>query len=232
MTVQIKKSYILVGIAALCMIIFLLGRYGYRRELRGAENALNEARDTIRQYSVVIAGKQKEVTELRQIVTTKDIAIEQGLIEKDKYKRLYYRTIQSNTELTAKVELLIDSIKAIKPQIIYVTNTETQELDSFPCVRLPYDWVFQDRWVKAVGHVDELAETTLKLEMPVMLTVVMGEKKKGNIPTVSILEDNPYLFVQDIRSVNIPKPKKWHENRWLNFGLGVATASAVVFLVK
>ena len=229
MEFKIKKVYVFGALIGIFLIIFLLGRLSTHRERLIADRILSAAEDTINQYEATINNQKKQVTELSQIVTTKEQAIELGLIEKDKWKKLYYKTIESNTELSAQVSILIDSIKAIKPQIIYITNDP--EVDSIPCVVIPYDWVFVDKYVKAVGHVDRQAQTTLNLEMPVEFDVVIGNKKKGNVPAVTILESNPYLYVTGIKSVKVVD-NKWYNNRWLPFIAGFGGATAIFFLLK
>jgi len=229
MELKIKKVYVFVALLAIFALIFIGGRISVTRQLRAANAVLSAAETTIQQYEVTIAGQKQQVTELKQIVTDKQTAIELNLIEKDKWKKLYYKTIESNTELTARVSILIDSIKAIKPEIIYITTDP--EVDSIPCVVIPYDWVYSDKYVKAVGHVDRQAQTSLSLEMPVDFDVVIGNKKKGGIPTVSILEDNPYLYVTKIKSVKVVD-NKWYQSRWVPFIAGFGGAMAVFFLLK
>jgi hypothetical protein len=231
MEIKINKALVVVIVLGALIGCFFIGKavsgIQHRIDSENLANQLNIAlNDTVRHYEVIIDGLKKDVAQKTELVLSKQEALDAELISKERYKKLYLKSIEHNTSIDAYVQILLDSIGSLDDPDIYFITDE----DSLPCARLPYQWDYKDEWVIAQGLLNEKAETSLELSMPVDIEVILG-KKKGGIPTVSIIEDNPYFFVMNIKSVKI-EDKKWWESPWIKYGLGVATGVGVMVLAK
>jgi hypothetical protein len=228
MEFKINKSLLILVVLAALIGCFFIGKVSsgiqHRRDSENLANQLKTAlNDTVNFYKIKIDGLEKSVAQKTELVLSKQEALDAELISKEKYKKLYLKSIEHNTSIDAYIHVLLDSISSMDTVVII-------QKDSIPYLRLPHRWEYRDQWAIAEGLLNEQAETSLELSIPVEIDVVLGKKRAG-IPTVSIIEDNPYFFVLDIKSVKV-EDKKWYDSHWLSFGAGVLTSVGVVYLLK
>lgn len=214
MTIKINKILLVVLVLGLLVGLFFAGRLSTRNERLGLQSQTSESKDSLKHFKVVIDSLTYYVAQKDQTIATKENAIMEGRIERDKYKKLYYSKIEHEIQLNATIAALLDSIKN-NAQVIYVYKDN----DSIPCAKLPFSFSKKDQYLDLSGSFDERAKMSMSLKMDVPLDVVIGLKKKGT-PSVSVLTQNPYCNITKINGLKVVDDKKWYDSPWIYVGSG------------
>lgn len=229
MQIKIKFFYVILAVLALMAGFYGLG---YIKAHRQGENALESLNslyaDSIKYYQVSLKGLERTVAEQSQALLTKQQAIDMGLIDKDKYRKLYLKTIDQVTELKATVDLLLDSLNT-DADVIYVPVGDS--MPDKPCAELPFNFWEKNEYVDLFGTVNTSANVDLRLTLPVDLDITVGIKKKADKPSVLILTDNPYVKIDNIRSIKIEKKEYFWDKGWFKFGSGMLVGGVMVGLI-
>ncbi len=225
MTVQIKNKYLLLALCGAFLAIFLLGGYiGLRRGHR-ATNALQSAfNEQITQYKYKLDSVNKVAYEKDQAIATLREAIKRGDVEKAELKELAYSKIKEITKLT----VVIDSLLHIEPSDSVIIDTVYIDNKPTPAIALPYIFKENNKFFTLKGSFDKKGALDLSLRMEARLDVWSGIK--DGKPTVTITSDNPFLNVEDIKSITFDKqkPKKWGIGITAGYGITKESLSPFV----
>jgi hypothetical protein len=206
MTVQIKNKYLFLALCGAFLAIFLLGGYmGLRKRDRASERVQVALNEEIRQYKYQLDSVAKVAYEKDRVIATLREAIKRGDVEKAELKELAYSKIKEVTKLT----LVIDSLLHIEPSDSIIIDTVYIDNKPTPAIALPYVFKENNKFFTLKGTFDKKGALDLSLRMEARLDVWSGIK--DGKPTVTITSDNPFLNVEDIKSITFDKqkPKKW-----------------------
>jgi hypothetical protein len=226
MTIKINKVLFYVLVLGSLVGLFFLGRCSRQKEITALNAQTTESKDSLVHFKVKIDSLTYEVAQKNEIIYTKEQAISEGKIEKEKYKKLYYAKIEHDIELEARISMLIDSIHN-NANIIFIDTGH----DSTPCAKLPFTFDKKDQYVNLSGSFDTNAKMSLKLAVDVPLDIVIGLKKKGT-PTVSVLSQNPYVNILKINGLKITEEKKWYNSPYLYLDAGFVGGVVISHYVK
>ena len=226
MSIKINKSLAYLLVLGLLVGMFLIGRCSNGSTISSLRNQTSESKDSLKHFKIVIDSLTYYVAQKDQTIATKENAIMEGRIERDKYKKLYYSKIEHEVILNARISALLDSIKN-NAQVIYVYKDN----DSVPCARLPFSFSKKDQYLDLSGSFDERAKMSMNLKMDVPLDIVIGIKKKGT-PSVSVLTQNPYCNITKINGLKIVDDKKWYNSPLVYVGGGFVGGVLLSHFVK
>lgn len=227
-----QKAIIGIIILSLFLAVYFVGGINARKSVK----RLTEAIQTIQEanftqsmiYEVEIDGFKREVSEQKQIIVTQKEAIKTGLIQKERYKKLYYKEISNVVDMTAQIKVLSDSLKH-NAKIVYVDSIEK---DSLPCLLLPFQFWEKNEFLDLKGVFDFNGKVHYELSMPVPLDLTIGIKRKSRIPTVSAFSTSPYVTDIQIQSVKVVEDNKWYDSGWVKFSAGVLTGFTIIGLMN
>ena len=222
MKLDIQKILI-VGLSLVCLFIFWQGC-----------NKSNELADFKTQIALLEKGEQvfwektdqdgKKIAEQSQVILTQKDAIEQGLLEIGRLKK-----VKSQVRVITKTE--IDSVFVkFDPDTIPITDTSSNY------IIVPKTFTLSDKWYNLSGTVLKggLFIDTMGFINEQTITIGMqsnGWFKKPS-PVVDVANQNPYTRVQGLNNVVIKEDLKFYDKKGFWFGSGVAVGILVPLLVK
>jgi len=175
-------------------------------------------------YNTTIDKLGREKAEQEQIILTQDQAIQQGLIENTKLKK-----IKSQVRVITKTKLDTFFIPFDEDTTLYDIDPLNPEF-GIEVIQVPKPFSKVDQWFQVSGTIikEGIAIDSINFHNSQIFTI--GEKKekgiinifKPSVPTVEIINNNPYTSVQGLQNVVIKKePKKWWETTAAKIGFGV-----------
>ncbi len=96
------------------------------------------------------------------------------------------------------------------------------------------------QWYKAYGSVEKEGVTFDSLRFKSDFTMNIGEKKKKGYKgwllgrrdaKIELINPNPYTTIDVMKNIKL-EDKKWYDNGWLKFGIGVLVGGTIIILVK
>jgi len=137
--------------------------------------------------------------------------------------------VSQQTQMGTKTTIVEKKIPVYFETIKYV---DSNTLDTFEWMKLPYTFVHQDSWSKLEVTIDPLDITIDTMYMINNFTISVGEKSNGLFkkptPIVEIKSDNPYTDITSVKNVTIDTKKPFYKTFW--FG-GVVGALAMILLI-
>jgi len=229
MKIKLPICTVLMIVLGLLGTFYAIGRYSvhqkYDRAISTLESALN---DTISHYQITLRGLEQQVYEKQQLILTEREAKELALVEKERYRKLHLRDIQTVTSLEGQISMLIDSLNHT-PSVVYITVKDSV---SKPFLSLPFKFWKKNQYLNLDGAIDTTANVSLALKVPVSLDLTIGVKRKNQQSTSIVTTANPHLDITGINSVKIVREEHFWEKGWFHAVVGVAVGGTVVGLIK
>jgi len=218
MAIQIKTRTILIGVILSLMVAFFGGwYYGYVKEKKASQIALNSLKDTIQTLTVQINDTEYQVTKTEQELATERQLRKQDIIEKATLKALNIKHVNEISKLKLRIDTLLEDVNN-SGGVITIHDTITQEPKNY--VKLPFVVTKKDQWLSLKDSTDIKGKTFIALTMDVPLDIVTGYEKSGK-PTISVLTPNTYVGVVNIKSwkTDAPKVKPWGIGAQFGYGI-------------
>lgn len=171
----------------------------------------------MRKDSVKIKGLQTKVFTVNTIMEKQKRAIKDGLIEREKLRKLHIKDVRTNTVIKANIAVLKKQLA--NPNVIYDTIRETMRPTRM--MKLPAIFNYKDDYVNLKVTID--TTWSFKLRVPVDLDVTVGQK-------VNITTNNPYVEINKIKSVVVPQKGKRLKNIAIGTVIGLAIAGIISIL--
>ncbi len=206
-----KKIIFVVVIILLIITGAYLGRKSIMKDLKLSKENLLALQDTLKEYRIKIDSMSLYAAEQSAIILSQKDAIELGLIEKQKFKKLYLTEVVTVSKLEWTIKVLKDSLK-LAPEVVYIIDTS-----GTPAVKLPFKWRYDDKYLSLETGVRENRTTHFDLTMAVNGDIIIGGRRGKPIATFTT--DNPYVKVSTMSTVIIQDDKKWYDNPWLVSGV-------------
>lgn len=230
-----KGIFIAVMFSSLLMTCHFFGRCSTKRERSQELSNLIAARDSVKQSIVIIEGLQYTVFQKNAIILTKDEAIKAGIIEQERLKKLHFKELITNADLSGTIKVLRDSLK-LPLGTVFVTIKDTSGV-SRDYVRIPFTLLKIDEKYLSLNagmNVDRTA--WFKLQVPISGEMSIGYVKSGFLkskPVGIFTSLNPYLTINNMDILIIKEPKKFYQKTWFHMVAGIAVfETGRYFLIK
>ena len=197
-----------------------------KNEARDFGNQMAEYNVKEQGFIVTISRQGKKITRQTQIIVTNKQAIQQGLIENTRLKK-----IKSQVKIITRVKIEKEFI----PFNDYDIFDDTWDEENLIVVPKPFGILNEWYWIG--GKIVKKGIEIDSIQFFNRMTITIGDKRlkgfknilKRRIPTVEIVNESPYVSVEGLQNVVIKKkPKKWFETTGfkvlVGFGLGIYTA--------
>jgi len=178
--------------------------------------------------------QNREIAEQNQIILTKEQAIQQGLINYTKLKK-----VKSQVRIITKIG--VDTIFIPFNDVDFFNDDLVKVIDTSKIILVPKPFSKQNEWYWIGGKILKRGIKIDSIQFINKQTITIGEKKlkgiknifKRKIPTVEIINESPYVSVQGLQNIVIKKkPKKWWQTTGFKvvaaFSLGVYTTIKVL----
>lgn len=204
-----KDFYILISTLVIAILLWLL--YSINVNFNKVQNDLDEM--TIERNS-----KGELIVSQNQKIMSMEDAMK--VLKKSKN----VSKINQQTQFGTKTIIVEKKIPFEVEKIRYI---DTNTLDTFEWMKLPYTFVHQDSWSKLEVTIDPLDITIDTMYMNNNFTVSVGEKSNGLFkkptPIVEIKSDNPYTNVTSVKNVTIDTKKPFYKTFWFGGIVGALT---------
>ena len=198
-----------------------------RSELKDFGNQMAEYNVKEQGFITTIDRQGKKITRQNQIILTKNQAIQQGLIENTRLKK-----IKSQVQIITRVKIEKEFI----PFNDYDIFDDTWDEENLIVVPKPFKMLNEWYWIG--GKIVKKGIEIDSIQFFNRMTITIGDKKrkgfknilKRRIPTVEIVNESPNVSVEGLQNVVIKKiRKRWYQTTGfkvlVGFGLGIYTAT-------
>lgn len=231
MKIQLNLIGIILILSAVLGTFFLGKGFGSRsrdNQIQTLSQALNDQQQSIKRYEITIDSLTEYVSQMHYVKISDENLIATLKIDNERLKALNMKSVETIAGLQATVEVLNKKLIPVKDTSLSIDNYDidiSQSEDGSPCLPLPQDYMFNDKW--AYNHiriaVDGEASTDFGLyTTPVNVIIGLQKEKwyKNREGVIAVTTPSPYLKL-DPHQVTVIKPKtKWYRRNivWLAGG--------------
>lgn len=222
MDIGIPILVIIIGI-----IIGILFRDGCnsREELKDFQDQISNFQLKEQGFKKTINKQGEEIAEQKQIILTKDQAIQQGLIENTELRKI-------KSQVSINTNTVLDTI--FIPFDVYLTenNFDNEEtIDWTSVIKVPKSFSRLNEWYTIKGKIIKTGIELDSIRFFNRLTITIGQKKKKglrnifkrSIPLVEVINESPYVSVGGLQNIIIKKkPKRWYQTTFFKIAVGFA----------
>jgi len=231
--INMKKYILYISLVlALLTASYFIGRVSTLKERSVLVDNIHAARDTIKTYSVRIGDLELNVSEKEAIILTKEDAIKAGLIEKEYFRKLYLKEIETTTMLNGVIKILRDSLD-LPPETIIVTIKDTSGLAQY-YMKIPFQNIkVNEKYLVLNAGVRDNRKAWFELSVPVSGTMSVGYKKDGFLKTKPVgifTTENPYLKINNMDILIVKDKDKWYRKWWVHSLAGGGIVATLWYL--
>ncbi len=213
------KTYTIFALLIVVIGFLIWDGCNSRKQLNDFENQIAQYDTKEQGFKTTIDEQDREIVEQHQMILTQAQAIQQGLIENTKLKK-----IKSQVKITSSTE--IDTI-FIPFEIETIWDAK---VDPNKYLSLPKKFSKLNQWYTIRGLIVKEGLKIDSIKVFNVQTVTIGDKKlkglrnifKRRIPTVEIINENPYISVNGLQNVVIKKKKRWYQTTGFKVAAGFA----------
>lgn len=173
--------------------------------------------DTIQIQTVLLNGIKQSLTRKDAIILSQKEAIQAGLLDKKRLKKINAGIIRTNTNLQATISTLKDSLKNHN-KVIVIHDT----VGFANYMKLPAQFKYSDKFFKLGMDVTK-NKWNFNALATIPATITVGDQ-------IIITTPNPYVKFTKINSVVIPPKTKLWNRRWYRWGERAAIAVGFFWL--
>jgi len=235
-----KTKHILILIVAIIGLSFLSGMLSQRGTIKSQDRTILALTDTLATTRVIIGGVSQMLSDKSTILSSKNKAIEAGLLEQNRLKVLNMQKASHIVRVEAHLAAARDSIPMRPPPgavdtLIPVENVGAGEAKNY--ISVPTEFYVEEDFVNLTCGIDENRLGYYDVNFPTPLVVTIGDKKTGlwkTVPTVAVTTPSPYLIVTDITPIDLRGAKKWYQKPLtVGFvGIGAGVIIGAVFWTR
>ncbi len=221
------KTYTIFALLIVVIGFLIWDGCNSRKQASDFENQMAEYNVKEQGFIVTIDRQGKKITRQTQIILTKTQAVQQGLIENTRLKK-----IKSQVKIITRVKIEKEFI----PFNDYDIFDDTWDEEKLISVPKPFKMLNEWYWIG--GRIVKKGVEIDSIQFFNRMTITIGDKKlkglrnvfKRRISTVEIVNESPYVSVEGLQNVVIKKRRKrWYQTTGfkvlLGFGLGIYTAT-------
>ena len=231
-----KTLYIVIGILLALLFISGYNKVTSKRNYTRAYNLLSDSLFNMQQ-KVTKAGKTIQYQ--KQVVATKEEAIQAGFIKISELKDLSIKELKVKLALIEKIEVLEKRVPYVNPTIIYVDSGSTFDQGSY--VKVPVPFYDSAEFLVIDGSVTMDGLELDKLVVNSNPTIYIGNRKekgifalfKKPIPEVVYTNKNPYVKLTSMQNIIIEeRRKRWYQTNIFKYTVGVVGGGLIVNSLK
>lgn len=224
------KTYTILGLLIIVIGFLIWDGCNSRKQLTDFENQMAQYNVKEQGFKVTINEQGQKIAEQRQIILTKEQAVQQGLIENTRLKK-----IKSQVKIITRTKIEKEFI----PFNDYDIFDDTWDEEKLISVPKPFKMTNQWYWIG--GRIVKKGIEIDSMQFFNRMTITIGDKRlkgfknilKRRIPTVEIVNESPYVSIDGLQNVVIKKkPKKWYQTTafkvMVGFGIGVYTTIKIL----
>jgi len=181
---------------ALGVVVILLSIqiFNDRSDFKSFKSQIARFKKSELEYQEVIDKNGDKIIEQQQIILTQKDAIEQGLLQVEKLKRV-------NSQTRVVTEVVLDTI------VITHVDTMLKFVDGNSYLRLPQNYRFNDEFMSLDAKIDEVGLNLDNISIQNENIITIGYKRYGLFkpltPIVEVRNTNPYIVTQSVSNVVI-----------------------------
>ena len=221
------KTYTIFGLLFILIVGLVWDSCQSRKEASDFESQMAEYNVKEQGFITTINKQGKKITRQNQIILTKTQAVQQGLIENTRLKK-----IKSQVKIITKIKIEKEFIPFNDYDVFDDTWNEEK------VISVPKPFKMTNEWYWIGGRIVKKGIEIDSIQFLNQMTITIGDKKlrgfknilKRRIPTVEIVNESPYVSVEGLQNVVIKKRRKrWFQTTGfkmlVGFGIGVYTAT-------
>jgi hypothetical protein len=229
-----KYKYIIIAVIVVLIISFIVGRLSANTIIRQQTENLIAARDSIKQYSVKIAGLENFVFEKNAIILSQKESIEAGIIENERLRKLHLKELVTNTELAGTIKILRDSLK-LQPGTTIITIKDTTGL-SHDYVKIPFKLLdVKEKYVSLAAGMNVNCTAYFDLSVPFTGTISIGYIKSGFLKTTPkgvYTTTNPYITVNSMDVLIVKEKERFYNKTWFHVLCGAGIVEGINLIIR
>tara|TARA_R100001244_G_scaffold18708_1_gene19548 strand:- start:49 stop:693 length:645 start_codon:yes stop_codon:yes gene_type:complete len=206
------KQKVITYALMLVVILLSLQLFGNNAEFRNFKQQIAKFKKTELAYQEEVNKEGDRIIEQEQIILSQSDAIEQGLLEIGRLKRV-------NSQVHVVTNTIIDTI------IVSHVDTVVQVINGNSYLKLPQSYSFNDEFINLNAKINEIGLNIDNITIFNESTITVGYKRIGFLkplsPVIQIKNTNPYMLTQSVSNVVIEeKTDLLHDKRaWGVVGL-------------
>jgi hypothetical protein len=218
------------------LIAYIAGRCSTKAERDQSLSNLIASRDSVKQSKVVINDLENTVYEQGAIILTKDKAIEAGILEQERLRKLHIKDLLTNTDLLGVIHRQ-DSLLKLPPETIFITIKDTSGV-ARDYVRIPFQLLKKaDKYLALNAGMKEGRTAWYDLSVPFSGTVSVGYVGSGFLnlkktPKGIFTTENPYIKINQMDVLIIQDNKTLFQKTWFHLVLGAGIMEGVNYILK
>ena len=205
-----KNNWLIISILALIIVVMF-------QDMRDSEQRLNDFKSQISKFEIgeqkylqIIDEQGNKIAEQEQVVISQKDAIELGLLE-------------------------IERLKKINSQVVVTTTTA---IDTFfmPFKDSNSTFGINTQWYSLSGSVIDKGVSVDSLRVLNKMSVTIGLKSNGwfkaATPSVVLTNENPYTHTSAMSNIVVVEKKKWYQKNNFIYGSGILSGLIISNLIK
>ena len=167
----------------------------------------------------------EKIAEQQQVIMTQKDAIDNGLLEIDKLKK-----VKSQVKFVTKT--IVDSV------FVPFSLEDTTNLEglTFEMIKVPQSFSLSDEWYSLSGEVQKsgLFLDTLSFNNKTAITIGMESRGifKAPRPVVVVKHENPYTYTMQMNNVVIENKLRFYDKKSFWFGTGIVIGLIVPSVIN
>ena len=202
-----KTKHLLILIVAIIALSFFAGRVTTLGVRNGQYDEISQLTEVMTVYKRELNGREQTIYEKNQIITSKNRAIEAGIIERDLLKALNFKSVRQITKINAEFSAYKDSVDLSGDSVVFVTDTIVGSGEAENYVKLPFSWKYEDEYLTLSTGIRDNKHAWFDLSAQLPITVTLGGKDGKQVAAVST--PSPHVLISDFNVVRL-KEEDWY----------------------
>lgn len=181
-------------VLAFVVILLSFKVFSDRSEFNSFKNQISRFKKSELEYQEVVDKRGDKIIEQQQVILTQKDAIQQGVLEVDKLKR-----VNSQTKIVTQV--ILDTI------IITHVDTMLKFIDGNSYLKLPQSYKFNDEFMSLDATINQVGLSLDNISIENENIITIGYKRYGFLkpltPIIEVRNSNPYIVTQNVGNVVI-----------------------------
>jgi hypothetical protein len=219
-----KQRLLIIGLIVLC-IFLIWGAWSKNAEMQDYKDQMMLFKDKEQVFIETENANGEKIAEQQQIIMTQKDAIDNGLLEIDKLKK-----VKSQVRFVTKT--IVDSV------FVPFSLEDTTNLDglTFEMIKVPQPFSLTDEWYSLSGKVQKkgLFLDTLSFNNKTSVTIGMESRGifKSPRPVVVLKHENPYTYTSEMNNVVIENKLRFYDKKSFWFGTGAVIGIIIPSIIN
>lgn len=217
------------------IIVLLSLALGYIYSVKKTEtsrynNNIQAMNDSLETYIKKYNGLNHIIAIKDALILTEKEAKDAAILEVKELKALKIKSVNTQLQLEAKIQILKDSLKAKPGTVIeYVKDTSGNV-----GIKLPFEYEYSDKYAYLSSGVNTNKIPHINAQIYLDGKFIIGFQKDGLFKTKPVgvfVTENPYITTTNIVPVIISTQARWYEKWWVQMLGGVAIGAFTTYKI-